>query len=56
MIQEHNLRTNNLICRELLDICDVYINLAISHKGGTAIFINKKLNHEVIHSNNINGY
>ena len=51
MIQEHNLRTNNLICRELLDICDVYINLAISHKGGTAIFINKKLNYEVIHSN-----
>ena len=51
MIQEHNLRDNNLICPELLDICDIYINLAINQKGGTAILINKRLNYNVIHTN-----
>ena len=50
LIQEHNLRSDNLICRELSDICNVYINLAINQKGGTAIFINKKLDYKVIHS------
>ena len=42
-IQEHNIRDKNLICKELLDICHVFINLSINQKGGTAIFINRYL-------------
>ena len=48
MIQEHNLRNKNLLCKELLDVCDIYLNLSINLKGGTAIFISKKLNYNLI--------
>ena len=44
-LQEHNLRDNSNLTKELLDFCEVYINFSISHKGGTAILINRKLNY-----------
>ena len=47
-IQEHNLREKHLLCTELLDLCDIYINLAINQKGGTAILINKRLHYKVL--------
>ena len=42
LLQEHNIRNENVICNELNDRYIVDINLAISHKGGTAILINRK--------------
>ena len=42
LLQEHNIRNANVICSELSDKYIVDINLAISHKGGTAILINRK--------------
>ena len=51
MIQEHNIKDIKNICKELLKICDVYLNPTINQKGGTAIFINKKLNYKCIHNN-----
>ena len=48
MLQEHNIHDRNKICKELADMCHVYLNLAINLKGGTAILINKKLNCNVI--------
>ena len=47
-IQEHNLRNKSKISKELLDVCDVFINLAINQKGGTAILFNKNLNYELL--------
>ena len=49
-IQEHNLRDKSLLSTDLLSICDVYINLAINQKGGTAILISKKMNYELLSS------
>ena len=43
LVQEHNIRDCNAIGSELNDFCYVSINPAISHKGGTAILINRKL-------------
>ena len=43
MLQEHNLHDKDKLCKELLDICHIHLNLAICLKGGTAILINKKL-------------
>ena len=42
MIQEHNIRNENVICNELKDKYIVDINLAVSLKGGTAILIKRK--------------
>ena len=42
LLQEHNIRNENVICNELNDKYIVDINLAIAHKGGTAIIINRK--------------
>ena len=42
LLQEHNIRNDNVICKELDDKYIVILNLAISHKGGTAILINRK--------------
>ena len=48
MIQEHNIHDRNKLCKELSDMCHIYLNLAVSSKGGTAILINKKLNCEIL--------
>ena len=48
LIQEHNLRERHLLCNELLEVCDVYINLAINQKGGTATLINRKMNYNLL--------
>ena len=48
MLQEHNVHSMSKICKELLDICHIFLNLAVNLKGGTAILINKKLHHELI--------
>ena len=48
LIQEHNIHDKGKLCKELLDICHVFLNLAINLKGGTAILVNKKLNCNVI--------
>ena len=42
LLQEHNIRNESVICNELNDKYIVDINLAIAHKGGTAILINRK--------------
>ena len=42
LIQEHNIRKENMICDELLNEYHVEINYAIAHKGGTAIMITKR--------------
>ena len=44
MIQEHNVHDKSKLCKELSDVCHIYLNLAINLKGGTAILVNKKLN------------
>ena len=44
-LQEHNLRERNLICNELLELCDIFINLSVNQKGGTATLISKKFNY-----------
>ena len=48
MLQEHNIHSMSKLCKELLDTCHVFLNLAINLKGGTAILINKRLNFELI--------
>ena len=48
LIQEHNLKERHLICNDLLEVCDIYINLAINQKGGTATLINRNLNYGLI--------
>ena len=42
LLQEHNIRNEGVICKELNDKYIVDINLAISHKGGTAVLIRRK--------------
>ena len=58
LLQEHNIRSENVICKELDDKYLVIRNLAVSHKGGTAILINRKspiklLNSEKSHDSRI---
>ena len=48
MLQEHNIHDRIKLCKELLDTCHVFLNLAVNLKGGTAILINKKLYCNVI--------
>merc|ERR1712198_228960 len=43
LLQEHNIRNLNAISQELHDFCHVIINLAIAHKGGTAILIDRRV-------------
>ena len=50
LLQEHNIRDENKICQELKDNCIIDINLAISHKGGTAILINRKSPIQILNS------
>lgn len=44
LVQEHNIRDLNVICKELNELYHILINLSIAHNGGTAIFIDKRLN------------
>ena len=44
LIQEHNIREMKVICKELNESYHILMNLSIAHKGGTAIFIDKRLN------------
>ena len=43
LVQEHNIRDQNVISSELNDFCYISINPAICHKGGTAILIDRRL-------------
>ena len=43
LIQEHNIRNLDAICSELNDFCEIVINLAIAHKGGTAVLIDRRI-------------
>ena len=42
--QEHNIRSEDCIVPALSDNYFIYLNLAIAHKGGTGILIDKSLN------------
>ena len=53
LIQEHNVRDKKTLCKEFLEYFHVSINLAIAHKGGTGIFINKRLPLEIISCENL---
>ena len=53
MIQEHNLRVKNKLCKEILNFFHVSINLAVASKGGTAIFIRNNLPLELIFCQNL---
>ena len=44
LIQEHNIREENVICKKLNELYHIVLNLAIAHNGGTAILIDKRLN------------
>ena len=48
-IQEHNIRNSNIISSELNDFCEIILNPAIAHKGGTAILIDKRLSFNIFH-------
>ena len=48
LIQEHNIRDIDAIGNNLSDFCHISLNLAICHKGGTAILINKSLPFKVL--------
>ena len=48
LLQEHNIRKENVICKEILDEYNFEINYAISLKGGTAIMITKRMPIEII--------
>ena len=43
LLQEHNIRKENVSCQEIIDEYHFEINYSIAQKGGTAIMINKKL-------------
>ena len=47
-VQEHNIRNIDAICSELNDFCEIVINPAIAHKGGTAIFIDKRISFSIL--------
>ena len=51
MVQEHNLKDKDFLCREFLDKFDVYLNPAVSLKGGTAIFVSKRLDYKYVFCN-----
>ena len=53
LIQEHNIREKKNLCKEIFDFFHVNINLEISLKGGTAIFINRKLPLDIISCENL---
>ena len=44
LVQEHNIRKRDVICKELNELYHILINLSVAHNGGTAIFIDKRLN------------
>ena len=44
LVQEHNVRESNVICKELNELYHIILNLSIAHNGGTAIFVDRKLN------------
>ena len=44
LIQEHNIRESNVICKELNELYHIILNLSIAHNVGTAIFVDKRLN------------
>ena len=41
LLQEHNIRKENVLCQEIIDEYHFEINYSIAQKGGTAIMINK---------------
>ena len=47
LVQEHNIRNSNAIGEALNEHCQVCLNLAVCHKGGTAILISRKLPYEI---------
>ena len=52
LLQEHNIRESDKVSSKLNDKYHILLNLAINHKGGTAILIDRKLdfiikNHEM---------
>ena len=47
LLQEHNIRNKDNISSKLNDKYFIIINLAINHKGGTAIVIDKRLDYKV---------
>ena len=47
LLQEHNIRNKDNISSKLDDKYFIIINLAISHKGGTAIVIDKRLDYKI---------
>ena len=48
LVQEHHIRNKSEICNELNDFCYTCINLATCLKGGTAIFIDKRLHFNIL--------
>ena len=48
LLQEHNIRKENVICEEVTSEFHFEINYAIALKGGTAIMINKRLDFTII--------
>ena len=48
LVQEHNIRNIDAICSELNDFCEIVINPAIAHKGGTAILIDKRISFSIL--------
>ena len=43
LIQEHNIRYDSSLDLNIFNNFTVYLNLAVAHKGGTGILINKNL-------------
>ena len=43
MLQEHNIRNDDAVNKELEEFCHISLNYAVSSKGGTAILINRNL-------------
>ena len=48
LLQEHNIRKENILCNEILDAYHFEINYSIALKGGTAIMINKRLPYNIV--------
>ena len=47
LLQEYNIRENNVICKKLNELYDIVLNLSIAHNGGTAILIDRKLDYDI---------
>ena len=43
LLQEHNIREANVLCKKLNELYHIVINLSIAHNGGTAILVDKRL-------------